>query len=83
MVAGARWIKSNMNNPKSFELVFAGMTDKGVACYQYRGTNEYNAVITTQRVISDKINSGSDADWNKHCGGKQMTNYTHARQAVF
>lgn len=83
VVAGARWLKENMHNPKSFELVSAFVTDGGKAiCYEYRGTNAFNAIVKNHRVISDTVNSGKATDWNKHCAGKAGTDYSYARHAI-
>lgn len=83
VVAGAKWIKQSLKNPKSFELVSAGMVDGGKAlCYTYRGTNSFNAVVTQHRVITDHANSGEAKDWNKHCAGQPQTDFTYARQAL-
>lgn len=81
-VAGARALKANMKNPASFELVFAGMNDEKTMCYEYRGTNSFNAVVTNRYVIGEGVASGEPAAWNKHCAGQRLTDYTHARRAL-
>ncbi len=82
VVAGARWLKENMKNPASFELISAGMIDGKVICYEYRGTNSFNAIVPNFRVITDNVNSGEAKDWNKYCAGKLMTDYTYARRVL-
>lgn len=82
VVAGARWIKKNMKNPASFELVSAGMVGNSAACYEYRGKNSFNAVVPNYRVITESVNSGDAKDWNKYCAKKPMTDFTYARQAL-
>lgn len=83
VVAGARWIKSNMKNPKSFELVSAMMVDGGkTVCFQYRGTNSFNATVLNYRVITDTLNSGASKDWNAHCAGKTGEDFSYARHAI-
>lgn len=82
VVAGARWLKQNMHNPASFELVSATMIDDKAICYEYRGTNSFNAIVLNRRVITDNVNSGDRKEWNKHCAGKSGTDFTHARRAI-
>jgi uncharacterized protein (DUF924 family) len=82
VVAGARWLKSNAKNPASFELARAVMVDSQTICYEYRGTNSFNAVVLNRRVISNAVNSGEDRDWNKHCAGRDGEDFTYARQAL-
>lgn len=82
VVAGARWIKKSMKNPASFELVSAMLIGEDIACYTYRGTNSFNAIITSNRVISNTVNSGEPAAWNKHCAGKSGEDFTYARRAL-
>lgn len=75
-------IKRNMKNPASLEVVAVEMVQGPAICIVYRGTNSFNATITSRHVFTDNGNSGSDADWNKHCAGKSGENFLHARQAV-
>ncbi len=82
VVAGAVWLKQNTKNPASFELVTAGMIDGKTACYVYRGTNSFNALVVNHHVIGQNINSGSSAAWNKYCAGKSGTDFSNAREAL-
>lgn len=82
-VAGAKWLKSKMKNPASFELVAVTMIgDLQAMCYEYRGTNSFNAIVTSRHVITDNVNSGEARDWNKHCAGKSGTDFSYARHAL-
>jgi hypothetical protein len=67
----ARAIKASMKNPASFELVSAARMESGALCYEYRGTNSFNAVVPNFTVVppNAKPVSGAAA-WNKHCAGK-------------
>lgn len=82
VVAGLRWIKESMKNPKSFELVSARMIDGKALCIEYRGTNSFNAVVVNRRVITDAVNSDKAKDWNASCAGKSGTDYLYARNAL-
>ena len=82
VVAGARWSKNSMKNPKSFELVSATMPDSATACYVYRGTNSFNAVVTQRHVISNAVNSGEPDAWNRHCEGRSGEDFSYARHAL-
>jgi len=85
MLGGAMWLKKNMHNPKSFELVTAMMIQGKAgkaACYEYRGTNAFNAIVLNRRVITDNVNSGDAKDWNKYCAGRNGTDYTYVRRAL-
>lgn len=81
-VRGAVALKKNMKNPASFELVSALRMDDGTICYEYRGTNSFNAVITSFYVLRPKTGSASVADWNRYCAKKSGIDYSYAREAV-
>jgi hypothetical protein len=82
IVAGAMWLKTNQKNPASFELVSATMPDSATACYVYRGTNSFGAVVTQRHVISNMVNSGELSTWAKHCDGRSGEDFSFARQAL-
>lgn len=72
----ARAIKQGMKNPDSFKLESAFVTDVGAMCFEFRGTNSFNAVVPGSAVVSPdgkKSAQGSDGEvaalWNKHCSG--------------
>jgi hypothetical protein len=50
----ANRLRQNMNNPDSFILVSAGISTAGGVCITYRGTNSFNAVVTSQAVIPSR-----------------------------
>jgi hypothetical protein len=82
VVAAARGLKAAMKNPASFELVSAFMVQGPTVCLVYRSTNSFNATVTEQYTLSDKVSTTSAAAWNKHCAGKPGDDYSHARMAL-
>lgn len=82
VLAGAKWLKDSMKKPETFELLDASMIDGAVICYQYKARNSWNDQSTGYHVITDTVNSGEAAAWNKHCAHKSGTDYTHARAAL-
>jgi hypothetical protein len=77
---GAKAIQSAMKNPKSFELVKAVLMPSGAICYEYRGTNSFNAIVTNQFVMAEKGGGESVDAWNRHCAGKRGTDYAKDAQ---
>lgn len=75
-------VKQNTKNPKSFELVSAGLTGLDVVCIQFRATNSFNAVVPGVYVVTDKESGSTTKLWNTHCGGQQLTDFTYARRAL-
>lgn len=82
VVAGARWLKRNLKNPSSFELVSAVMVGSDAICYVYRGTNSFNAIVTSRHVFTDSANTSDERAWAKHCAGRQGVDFSHARHAL-
>lgn len=82
VVRAARQLKSAMKNPDSFQLVSALMVQGPTICLTYRSTNSFNAVVTEQYTLNDKVSSTSARDWNKHCGGKSGDDYSYAKSAL-
>lgn len=82
VVGSLVWIKENMKNPKSFELVSAQMIGGKALCIEYRGTNSFNAVVLNRRVITDNVNSAESKDWNRECAGRSGKDYLFARRAL-
>ena len=68
-VGGAIWIKRNMKNPASFELVNAYFVQGKSYCYRYRGTNSFNAVTTQLYVINNTTMGDDEQTWKKYCTG--------------
>lgn len=82
VLAGAKTLKSSSKNPASFQLASALLMPSGAVCYSYRATNSFNAVVPgNAALVKDKLLL-SDADWNKHCGGKTGTEYGYVRRAL-
>lgn len=88
-VAYAKAIKASLKNPASFELVDAIRTPTGALCYQYRGTNSFNAVVPNYAVIppggKGAVSGPTDqvaTAWNKHCAGQSGESMRHVRQAL-
>lgn len=82
VVAALRSIKHGMKNPDSFEVVQALMVPGPTLCITYRGTNGFNAVVTSFVAVWDKGNSTDAAVWNKRCAKKDGVDYTYARRAL-
>lgn len=83
-----RTIREKMKNPKSFELSKAVVTDAGTYCFEYRGTNSFNAVVPNYAVIPAQgkgaIGTGGDvaAAWNAHCAKKPGRSLDRLRQVL-
>ncbi len=82
VVIGAAALKAASKNPKSFKLESAVKMASGAICYEYRGTNSFNAIVPGNAVFILGVGSSKPADWNKHCAGKSGIDFTHARQAI-
>jgi hypothetical protein len=78
-VIATKRVKNSLKNPASFELVNAGVVTGGALCLTYRATNSFNAVITDQVAIKRNLQQG---DWNKECGGRQVSEMNHIKQAL-
>ena len=82
VVLGAKLLKKGMKNPASFQLVSAAVMSDGSICYEYRGTNSFNATVLERYVVSSKGGSKDGGAWNKYCGGKSGEDFTHAKHAL-
>jgi predicted nucleic acid-binding Zn-ribbon protein len=67
-------LKKTMKNPDSFKLDSALSTPAGALCFEYRGTNTFNAIVPAKAVVAPgatQVATGSDQQvavaWNKHC----------------
>lgn len=78
-LSAAKAVRAGLKNPKSFELVSAGLVDGGPLCLEYRGTNSFNAVVTQTSVV---LRDGKLGQWNKHCAGKSVTDMASIRHAM-
>jgi hypothetical protein len=83
-----RQIKASMKNPASFELVSLLRMPDGTLCYEYRGTNSFNAVVPNYAVVTPdrKVTAGSQDDvatsWNKRCAKVAGKDLTYVRRAM-
>lgn len=83
VLAAARWLRGTMKKPEGFELVAAHRAADGSAvCLQYRGRDSNNDQRTEVRVITDTLNSGQAADWNRHCADRELVDFSHVRAAL-
>jgi len=82
VVGAARSLKAAMKNPASFELVSAQMVHGPTICIVYRSTNSFNAIVTEQYTLNDKVSATGSAAWNQHCAGKTGDDYSYARVAL-
>lgn len=78
-VSAAKAVRASMKNPKSFELVSAGLVDGGALCLIYRGTNGFNAVVTQEAAVK---RNGKLGAWNKDCAGKPVKDVASIRYAM-
>ena len=81
-VGALLYIKRNMKNPASFELVDFIRTPSNSLCITYRGTNSFNAITTQRHVINDNTNSNSAQDWANHCAGRSGEDVSKAKYAL-
>lgn len=81
-VGALLYIKKNMKNPASFELVDFIRTPANSLCITYRGTNSFNAVITQRHVINNSINTSSAEAWQTHCAGRAGEDVSKAKYAL-
>lgn len=82
VVIGAKMLKKSTKNPDSFVLTSAVRMADGTICYEFRGTNSFNAIVPGHYTLAPKKGSDTAADWNKYCAGKSGTDYTYARRAL-
>lgn len=84
----AQVLKAGMKNPASFELTSLLRTNDGALCFEYRGTNSFNAVVPSYAVVPPKgrpVSGGERAiatAWNAHCAHKPGEDMTHVRHAL-
>lgn len=83
VLVGAKALKARAKNPDAFKLERALLMPSGTICYEYRGTNSFNAVVLEQAAWTDKGGTTDAAAWNKHCAGKSGgKDYSHARAVL-
>ena len=75
-ILAGQQIKKALKNPKSFNLESFLIFPGGATCYEYRGTNSFNAVVPGQAVFDPKDGAILTADrdgnrfvkkWNSLC----------------
>lgn len=82
-VLAGKTLKANLNDPQSLEWQSIGVNHDGtVACLIYRAKNKFGARVLEEAVALPGGISTKDKDWNTHCAGKSMTDYTFARHAM-
>lgn len=82
VLLGAQALKQSMKNPDTFKLESAVMMDDGAICYEYRGTNSFNAVVPEQIVITEKGAKKDAATWNKRCAHKTGNDFSFVKTAM-
>ena len=77
VLAGA--LKKASREPDSFKVRQAFVSDDGrTICIEYSGRNGFGGVSVEQVVqAGDEVHQNSAAQWNKHCAGKPLLDYTH------
>lgn len=81
-VGALLYIKRNMKNPASFELVDFIRTPSNSLCITYRGTNSFNAIVTKRHVINDTTNSDTAEAWQAYCAGRSGKDVSKAKYAL-
>lgn len=81
-VGALLYLKRNMKNPSSFELVDFIRTPADSLCITYRGTNSFNAIFTKRHVINDTTNNDTDEAWQAYCAGRSGKDVSKAKYAL-
>lgn len=82
VVMVAKLAKASAKDPASFNLTFAGLTERGAVCIEYRAKNSFNAVVPGVYVAAGKENGDTAAIWNKHCAKQSIKDYSTAKHAI-
>lgn len=82
-VAAISNLKRATNDPKSFELVDATLTDQGNLCVVFRGKNAYGGTVLNYASITKTTTSVSSEAWKKYCDKKAGRDMTNAKYAIF
>lgn len=82
VVLVAKLVKRSAKDPDSFNLTFAGMTDKGAVCLEYRAKNSFNAVVSGYYVAAGNANGDTAELWNRHCAKQSIRDYSTAKHAL-
>ena len=67
---GAQSIKDGLKKPESFKLISAFVVAPNTMCFEYTARNSFNDQKNEIRVMSGKLNSAKNTDWNKFCADK-------------
>ena len=67
---GAQSIKNELKKPESFKLISAFVVAPNTLCYEYTARNSFNDQKNEIRVMSGKLNSAKNTDWNRLCADK-------------
>lgn len=82
VLLGAQKIKASTKNPDSFTLTKAFQLENGTLCYEYRGTNSFNATVPGFYTITPNTDGGTTALYNKFCAGQTGRDYTYIKSAL-
>lgn len=82
VVLVAKLVRRSAKDPDSFNLTYAGMTDKGAVCLEYRAKNSFNAVVPGRYVAAGKANGDTAELWNRHCANQSIRDYSTAKHAL-
>lgn len=74
MIRTGQALKASMHNPSSFKLERAVLMADGTACFEFRGTNAFNATILSQKAYAPDLR---ERNWGGHCGGMSGIDMTH------
>lgn len=84
----ARRLRDSLNNPRSFELVSAFRTTGNAYCFEFRGTNSFNAVVLNYAVVPSTGSAVSGPSstvakaWNRHCADKPNVDMSYMRHVI-
>lgn len=79
VAAGAKLLREQMRNPKSFELIEAIGGRNETLCYKYRAQNGFGGMNVAALLVGPRggwvkedSESGFVADWNTYCAGQDV-----------
>lgn len=78
-------LRASLNNPASFQLEsLVRIPADGTLCFEYRGTNAFNAIVKNYAVVRPGGPTVSGASrsvvsaWNRYCADKPNNDLTRA-----
>lgn len=81
-VGALLYLKRNMKNPASFELVSFVRTPADTLCITYRGTNGFGAIVTQRYTVNNVVSSDSNEAWTSYCAGRDGKDVSKAKYAL-